>query len=350
MESTTTNPEYTDENRDVYLEEINWINSIELYNLVMREDGNGIPLFWHENYLLLIDCRPKQYYDNMHLFGARNIYRKPDGTYFCNIHNLLQCAKTIILYDSGDDSEASKNLAVNCFKWLSSEWDTANISLLLNGIQDITRMAPFLCEEQSMLVPIRERRLIKTYPFIITDSIMLGTRAQANDNYIMENIPVDAYLNLTTHVMPKFSTNTSSVDYFSLYVNPYLIKDDFLVDLSRIFDFMHTVLYGREQRLLVYSEHGENTGTILIIYYLMKTRNWSVKKGLDLIKKQAFVFPPTNYLYLLANLGRAFKEPVADDEKWEFSVYGAIPSQVKLEKFADVSPSKLMEPMAISSS
>ena len=69
-----------------------------LYNILNAEDINGHPALTDHNFLLLVDARPRDRYENGHILFATN-GNVENGEFVKPMRQNVECIQNIVIYD-----------------------------------------------------------------------------------------------------------------------------------------------------------------------------------------------------------------------------------------------------------
>ncbi|KAK7487962.1 hypothetical protein BaRGS_00020863 [Batillaria attramentaria] len=154
-----------------------------LYN--MLQQATVFSSLSDPNYLLLIDARMKNEYNESHVVTARKAPKSEGGTFMVPYDAELECKQNIVVYDSNTsgfkDTEAP---AIACGRLL---WE-------MGGYEEFSALYPFLRTQKIMFMP-RELDEIKPYPIeIIQGFLYLGNWCQGNAPCIQKDLKIKAHI------------------------------------------------------------------------------------------------------------------------------------------------------------
>ncbi len=95
----------------------------------------------------------------------------------------------------------------------------------------------------------------------------------------------------------------------NIFVHKYKIYDDYDITINILEDIYNKMskIDLSDGNILVHCVHGRSRSVCVILYYLMKQRDFNISKALEFVKKaRPIVHPSPNYIKLLSNIDNTF--------------------------------------------
>ncbi|KAK2165902.1 hypothetical protein LSH36_44g03067 [Paralvinella palmiformis] len=168
------------------------IEPTDLYNLLNQ--GTRFPALSDPNYLLLLDARKNNEYNESHIITAKKAPKGENDEFTVPYDAELECKTNVVVYDGNTSNLKDEGNGVKCGKLM---WDMGSrnpVKILKGGYEAFSALYPFLRTQKILYMP-REYDEIKTYPIeIIPGFLYLGTLTQGNAAYIQKDLKVkDGY-------------------------------------------------------------------------------------------------------------------------------------------------------------
>lgn len=251
----------------------------ELYN--MLQQATQFSNLSDQNYLLLIDARNKNEYNESHVVTSKKAPRNKDGEFFVPFDAELECKQNVVVYDSNTSNLKESTSATECGSLLWEMGSRNKVNILKGGYEEFSALYPFLRTQKIIFMP-KEMDQIKPYPTeIIPGFLYLGNWRQGNAPYIQKDLKVKCHVNCCVEL-----------ETFLTEQNPDLlhiqVTDSCDADLFSKFEVICKFLdncKAKHQVALVFSNLGISRSATVVIAYLMKVNNWSLETAYSHVKK-----------------------------------------------------------------
>jgi protein-tyrosine phosphatase len=125
----------------------------------------------------------------------------------------------------------------------------------------------------------------------ILDNLLLSGEFPTKDKEILQSNNVTAILNCSSELLNHFENDFS---YFNIKV-----EDDDRVKIHKYFDICHDFI-NKHEKVLIHCQAGVSRSPTIVISYLMKHKNYSMKDAFDLVKnKRNIIFPNVGFIHQL---------------------------------------------------
>lgn len=228
------------------------------------------------NYLLLIDARNKNEYNESHVVTAKKAPKSENGEFLIPYDAELECKQNIVVYDS--NTSALKDIdapAVACGRLLWEMGSRNKVNILKGGYEEFSALYPFLRTQKILFMP-REMDEIKSYPVeIIQGFLYLGNWRQGNAAYIQKDLKIKA------HVCASVEDETfmpgRNPDKLHIQVQDSL-NAELLSLFSISFDFIETQKNATPMKpVLVFDKLGISRAATIVLAYLMKKNKYDLE-------------------------------------------------------------------------
>ncbi|KAA8583636.1 hypothetical protein FQN60_014844, partial [Etheostoma spectabile] len=168
-----------------------YITPQQVYNLLSAEEGQ--PALYDPYYILILDCRSAERYEDSHVVTARASVTV--------IHPVLGCLISCIELQNVKATTDSPDLQ-RCFFQLSGLG--MDPVILLGGFSAFHALYPFLCTPRMVLLE-PERHTLTIYPSeILEEALYQGSASQASNFRIIKNLHITHVVNATANCPDAF--------------------------------------------------------------------------------------------------------------------------------------------------
>lgn len=252
------------------------IEPTELYNILNQ--STVYSNLSDPNYLLLLDARPKEDYNESHVITAKKAPMLPSGEFELPYEAELGCKLHVVVYDSNTRylSDGSGD-AIKYGNLLWRNGSRNSVKILRGGYEDFSAFYPFLRTQTIIQMP-RELDALDPYPMEILPGLLyLGNKKQAHEKQTQKHLKFKAHVNCTMQNGEIFTDegdqlchipieDTNDADIFSKLQTVCEFIDSHK-------DQMHTVL--------VYSDQGISRSATVVVAYVMHHYKWSLQEAYE---------------------------------------------------------------------
>jgi protein-tyrosine phosphatase len=294
---------------------------VELYNIL--NDGALSPCICNPAYILLLDTRSKQCYEESHVSLARpssSLYSDIQSYNYMHgfststdISNTINEFTWIIIYGDpidlqGDDIEERPE--VKLYNELEGDFDVEPC-ILSTGFTSFENAFPFLCTNEKVL----DFKKLQVYPSMILDNqLFQGRGDQATNIKVIEDLKITHIVNITQEHKSAFP---EKVEYFTLKLDD-VPQTQLLKHFERTSAFLVNAI-SSGGRALVHCNLGVSRSSSVSIAYLIQSRGWTLQMAHDHIKeRRTCIRPNRGFLQQLSAwevvmLGKKYTDP---DDLW----------------------------------
>lgn len=235
----------------------------DLYNLLQQ--SSIFSNLSDPNYLLLIDARNKNDYNESHVVTSKKASKDEKGDFTIPYDAELECKQNVVVYDSNTTTLREEGPALECGSILWENGSRNKVKILKGGYEEFSKLYPFLRTQKIMFMP-KEMDEIKPYPIeIIPGLLYCGNWKQGNAEYIQKDLKIKGHVNCCVEAETFFSEP-----------GPHLlhcqVSDDNDADLYSKFQtvcqFIDTHLE-KNEAVLVFDNLGISRCITVIVAYLM---------------------------------------------------------------------------------
>ncbi|XP_037320685.2 dual specificity protein phosphatase 2-like [Pungitius pungitius] len=275
-----------------------YITPQQVYNLLSAEEGQ--PALYDSYYILILDCRSTERYEDSHVVTARAAVTVIHPVLGCLVSCVeLQKYSTILLYAEEGCSPVGSAKArtdspdlLHCFFQLSSLG--MDPVILLGGFSAFHALYPFLCTPLMVLLEA-ERHTLTIYPSeILEEALFQGSASQASDYRIINNLHITHVVNATANWPDAFP---GTLRYLRLRLSDDA-QQELVEALPLASRFISSALMGDPAgRVLVHCSAGRSRSSAVTLAFLMEHRRWSLLHALRWLKeRRACSAPNMNFL------------------------------------------------------
>ena len=293
----------------------NLISIHHLYNYFC--DGSMYPSICDPSYMLLLDARSRVEYDLDHIILSRcsaTLYRdlmSPSmfgyGYRYIGgeeqLANRLNEFTHVIVYgNSVTDTKSKNSPEITLMKELMTY--EVEPELLAAGFESFQHEFPFMCTSKELTIH-RNHKDITIYPsLVLANQLYLGRGDQATNEKILSNLRLTHIINISCeHPSPY----TDRIEYLTIMLDD-VSQSDLKQHFPRVCQFISQAL-SSNGRILVHCNLGVSRSSTLVISYLMKSRQWTLKVAHDFVKDRRTCIKPN----------RGFLQQLGE---WEVTIFG----------------------------
>ncbi|XP_052798539.1 serine/threonine/tyrosine-interacting-like protein 1 [Mya arenaria] len=251
----------------------------ELYN--MLQQASVYSNLSDNNYLLLIDARNKDDYNESHIVTAKKAPKNKDGQFFVPFDSELECRQNVVVYDSNTCSVKETTEANDCGSLLWEMGSRNKVYILKGGYEEFSALYPFLRTQKIIFMP-KELDEIKPYPAeIITGFLYLGDWRQGNASYVQKDLKIKAHINCCVEAETFFPANSGHLLHIQC-------DDSSDADLSSKFEVACKFLDSCQEKnkpVLVFSNLAISRSAAIVMAYLIYQRKITVEEAFNHVKK-----------------------------------------------------------------
>ncbi|CAI9723825.1 threonine tyrosine-interacting 1 [Octopus vulgaris] len=266
-----------------------FLDHSELYNLLQK--CKRYPALADPNYLLLLDTRKDDGYQEDHIITARRVKQDETGKMLIPYDAELECKQHVVVYDSSTDSSIDAGPFLNFALLLWKTGSKYKVKVLSGGYERFSAHYPFLRSKKIMFTQ-RELDTLQLYPYeIIPKKLYLCKSSLASQAYVIKDLKLTAFLNCTEDVLPMpqiqnvYHVPESDNDTTNLY--KYFQECCEFIDANEI--------------TLAFSVLGISRSTTILVAYIMYSTQMSLAEAYDFIQKRChFIRPNRNFIHQLS--------------------------------------------------
>ncbi|KAK3083863.1 hypothetical protein FSP39_004313 [Pinctada imbricata] len=251
----------------------------DLYN--MLQQATVYSKLTDPNYLLLIDARKKNEYNESHVVTARKAPKNDKGDFVVPYDAELECKQNIVVYDSNTSTLREEGPALECGRMLYDMGSRNEVKILKGGYEEFSALYPFLRTQKIMFMP-KEMDDLKPYPTeILPGFLYLGNWRQGNAAYIQKDIKIKGHINCCVEAETFFPDPGPQLLHLQ-------VDDDNEADLfSKLQNACVFIDTHKEKKeaVLVFSNLGISRSATVILAYLIHHNKWSLKEAYDHVMK-----------------------------------------------------------------
>lgn len=255
------------------------IDPTDLYNLLQQ--STIYSNLSDQNYLLLIDARNKNEYNESHVVTAKKAPKNKDGQFFVPFDAELECKQNVVVYDSNTSNLKEQTDATDCGTLLWEMGSRNEVFILKGGYEEFSALYPFLRTQKIIFMP-KEMDEIKPYPCeIIPGFLYLGDWRQGNAPYVQKDLKIKAHINCCVEAETFFPE-----------AGPQLLHiqcdDSTDADLLSKFELACKFIETKREKnepVLVFSNLGISRSAAVVIAYIMFYKDCSDDDAYKHVKK-----------------------------------------------------------------
>ena len=292
----------------------NLITINELYNYFW--DGAIHSSIFDPSYMLVIDARPRADYDRGHIILARcsaSLYNDLTSAMFGYgynaggeevIANRLKEYTHVVVYGNAVSDTRNEDLPEIKLMRELMNYELVDPLFLMTGFESFHQALPFMCTTKDLTIR-RDHKEITVYPSVILENqLYLGRGEQATNSKIVSDLKLTHVINIGSEHASPF---TDRIQYLNIKLddNP---SSDLKIYFSKGNQFISDALCAGG-RVMVHCNLGVSRSSTIVIAYLMKSRQWTLKVAHDFVRDRRTCIRPN----------RGFLHQLSD---WEKSLFG----------------------------
>lgn len=242
----------------------------ELYNLLNQE--TTYPCLSDPVFLLLLDARQRDDYNESHIITAKFVSKNDDSSYVVPYDADLECKTYVIIYDSNTTSLREQSPAVACAHKMWEMGSRNPVKVLQGGYEEFSALYPFLRTKKIIYMP-RELDELQTYPIeIIPGLLYLGNWNHGNIPYIQKDLKIKGHINCCQEP-DTFFTEGPNLQTISISDS---VESELFSQFRTACDFIDAYKESKSI-VLVYSKLGISRSAAVVIAYQMRDRKCKLK-------------------------------------------------------------------------
>ncbi|ESP00991.1 hypothetical protein LOTGIDRAFT_238401 [Lottia gigantea] len=251
----------------------------ELYNILQQ--STVFSCLSDPNYLLLMDARKKNEYNESHIITAKKAPKNEEDQFMIPYDAELECKQTIVVYDSNTESLKEETPATDYAKLLWKLGSRNEVNILKGGYEAFSALYPFLRTQKIIYMP-RELDDLKPYPIeIIPGLLYLGNWQQGNAAYVQKDLKIKGHINCVIESETYFPESGPQLLHIQVedrndadIYNHFAAACAFLDTHRRL-----------KKAVLVFSNLGISRSVTVIVAYLMYYKKCSLKEAYEIVSK-----------------------------------------------------------------
>ncbi|XP_071945445.1 serine/threonine/tyrosine-interacting-like protein 1 [Antedon mediterranea] len=240
-----------------------------LYNILQQY--TTYPCLSDPNYLLLLDARKTNEYNESHIITSKRAPRSPEDEFLVPYDSELECKLHVVVLDNNTRTLKDNGPAIACGRVMSAMGSKNPVKILRGGYEDFSALYPFLRTQTIIYMP-RELDALKTYPIeILPGKLYLGSYDQGCDASIQKDLKLKAHVNVSNEEDTLFQDDSTG-DVFTL---PAMDDSD-----ANLFSYLPYVCQfickklEENKTVLVFSKLGISRCVSVVLAYLMNFYKW----------------------------------------------------------------------------
>ncbi|XP_041347456.1 serine/threonine/tyrosine-interacting-like protein 1 [Gigantopelta aegis] len=277
------------------MEGLEFVEPSKLYNILQQ--ATVFSCLSDPNYLLLIDARDKDNYNESHVITAKRAIKSENDEFIVPYDAELECKENIIVYDSNTASLKDQGPAVNCGSLLWDMGSRNTVKILKGGYEIFSALYPFLRTQKVLFMP-REMDDFKPFPIeIIPGFLYLGNWGQANTAYIQKDLKIKNHINCCVELETFFPESGPQL----LHIQVEDRNDaDILSHFATACAFLDTK-NSENTAVLVFSCLGISRSATVVMAYLIHSFKWTLEEAYKhVLDCSSYVRPNRGFIKQLA--------------------------------------------------
>lgn len=267
-----------------------YVTPSKLFNIM----GYGLEnqyLFMHAHFLYIIDCRPREKFNESHIITAIHWEDALNGNVYMSV---VERFSEIVLYDDKGiffNTTAEMRRVSSRF---APSMGSKSCVILAGGFEAFRTLFPFVCTQSDIRSTVDREKFLTIYPSVVLDNqLYLGTGHQATNWKVVRDLKLTHIINISIEHQCVFS---DKIKYLHLELEDkedVLLKDRF----DQAVYFMTTAMENPSGRVLVHCNLGISRSTTVILAYLMKTFNATLYEAFKFLRhRRPIVCPNLGFL------------------------------------------------------
>ncbi|XP_055861615.1 serine/threonine/tyrosine-interacting-like protein 1 isoform X1 [Biomphalaria glabrata] len=286
------------------MEGIKLIESTELYN--MLQQGLNHSYLSDINYLLLIDARNKNEYNESHIMTAKKAPKNEDNKFMIPYDAELECKIHVVVYDSNTSALTVSTPALDCANLLWKTGSRNPVMILKGGYEEFSALYPFLRTQKIIFTP-RELDAIESYPIEVLQGLLyVGNWRHGNTPHIQKHLKIKGHINCCVEAETFFSEPGTHLLHIQVDDN---MEADLFSHFKSACEFIDTH-FEEEFAVLVFGLLGIGRCVTVIIAILIHHFKWTLQEAYSHMKKCNEAIKPN----------QSFMEQLS---QWEEEIHGS---------------------------
>lgn len=292
----------------------NLITVNELYNYFW--DGAIHSSIFDTSYMLVVDARPRADYDRGHIILARcssSLYNDLTSPMFGYgysaggeevIANRLSEYTHVVVYGNAVSDTRNNDLPEIKLMRELMNYELVEPMFLISGYESFQQALPFMCTTKDLTIR-RNHKEITVYPSLILENqLYLGRGDQATNSKIVSDLKLTHVINIGSEHGSPF---TDRIQYLNIKLDDSP-SSDLKLHFSKAYQFISDT-FSAGGRILVHCNLGVSRSSTIVIAYIMKSKQWTLKVAYDYVRDRRTCIRPN----------RGFLHQLSD---WEQSLFG----------------------------
>ncbi|XP_071505416.1 dual specificity protein phosphatase 2-like [Diadema antillarum] len=280
-------------------EEVEGFMSVqEVYNSM--NDGQRSPYLHDPCYMLILDCRDREAFNELHITTARHS-SAVDTEYDCLLaQGRLEKFMMVVVYDDASTTQKVEPGLADFVQRLKGA--NVDVQILRGGFCSFHKLYPFLCNNLTIRSEQDRMRLFKSYPSMVLDGVLCqGNVKHSLDEAILKNLGITHVLNVSTECKNAFPKSFAYLqvaveDETSAQLEPRL---------QSATNFVAEAIAGGG-RVFVHCVQGKSRSSTCTIAFLMSNMGWTLKDSHDYLKdRRSIAAPNRGFLLQLSKFEKA---------------------------------------------
>ncbi|PAA51475.1 hypothetical protein BOX15_Mlig012725g1 [Macrostomum lignano] len=291
---------------------LTFIEPTVLYNYLSHH--SEYPNTSNTNYLLLLDCRTREEYNESHVVLGKFVKLDEQSNDFKLPYDAeLECKENVVVYDGNTSDLDEDSNAVRCAKLMANNGSKNPVQIVTGGYERFSALYPFLRTQKIIFMP-QELDSRQPYPYeVVPGKLYLGSLAQASLPHVMKDLKIKAHVKCTNEENPMIE---------KLGHELLLLPTKNLVD-CQVKDYfaMAAAFIGQQindgivKPTLVYCDDGVSCSPVYILAFLMSQFDLSLKEAwTDLRRCHSYFFLNSGFVQQLCDfeeelMGKRMTDP-----------------------------------------
>lgn len=281
----------------------------ELYNILQQ--ATSYPCLSDANYLLLLDARQTNEYNESHIITSKKAPRSSSGEFLVPYDGELECKMHVVVLDSKCRSLKDQEPAISCAQLMAEMGSRNPVKILRGGYEEFSALYPFLRTQKIIYMP-RELDQLQPYPVeVLPGRLYLGECRQACRMPVRKDLKIQAVV----YISAEPSELSSELNSDQLLCIPVSDDEDGDLEphLNPACQFLGGVI-GTDKAALVCSDHGLSRSVCVVLAYLMVFYKWSLQEAhKHLLACKSNMRPHRSFVHQLSKWEKSiFEETITD--------------------------------------
>nr|XP_054748851.1 serine/threonine/tyrosine-interacting-like protein 1 [Lytechinus pictus] len=247
----------------------------ELYNILQQ--ATVFPALSDPNYLLLLDARQTNEYNESHILTSKRAPRTAEDKFLVPYGAEIECKMHVIVLDNNTTSLSKRDSpAFKCAKVMAEAGSRNPVLILRGGYEEFSALYPFLRTQKILYMP-QEMDELRPYPVeVLPGHLYLGNYQQACSPGVKKDLKIKGVLHISQDA-EELQEGLVGVELMHCPL-PDGNEADMLSQLSQACQFIGKHVT-EKNAILVSSEHGISRSAAAILAYLMYHYKWTLQKA-----------------------------------------------------------------------